>query len=398
MNGIFCTNRRKALALALVVALSSAGALAILGVLGARGAAPRTGPLKVHAGLERASGPFVRGDRLYDGHGGRAQLGGRASGALMGPLSPVAVRSADGELVAYNAWDELRTVDRDQSFSQQGIADGDALGIPSLRVHDRAGRDFPLAKGAYSAAWRDDGAIAFVKGVDPYFRAGRAYEGQVMVQDSVRGPKTAWTNQAARYVVYAWARDRLLLYRVGFGEKLELLVADRPGSIRPLADGSAIAVSPDGTRVAVVSHDGTSVRILNIATGGEASRIDLATATPPLRWVAYSGSWVDDHVVAPASAGLAVFHVGSDSLELEQVLSLDRSEFPAGVQEPRFVDEGGNEIAAVADIPPTQAAGGVSFLLQCDRIARTCERGEPAPARDWLRLVAGTRRPEEGGR
>jgi hypothetical protein len=185
---------------------------------------------------------------------------------------------------------------------------------------------------------------------------------------------------------------------VGFGEKLELLVADGPGSIRPLADGSAIASSPDTSRVAVVSQDGTNVRILNIASGREVSWLDLTTATPALRWVAYSGSWVGDHVVAPASPGLAVFHVGADSLELEQVLGLDRTTFPAGVQEPRFVDDDGNEIAAVADIPPTNSDGGASVLLQCDRIARTCERGAPAPAKDWLRLVAPTRRADEGGR
>jgi hypothetical protein len=398
MSEIFRTTRRKGLALALVAALSTAGALALLGVLGAHGAVPRTGPLSVHSGLDRPAGAFVRGDGLYDAHGGRTQLGGRASGALMGPLSPVAARSADGKLIAYSTWEELRAVDRDQSFSQQGIADNEALGIPSVRVHDDAGHDFLLAKGAYSAAWRDDGAIAFVKGVDAHFRAGRSYDGQVVVQKSVHGPETAWTDQAAHYVVYAWAGDRLLFYRVGFGEKLELLVADRPGSIRPLADGSAIAVSPDGTRVAVVSQDGTNVRVLNIATGREVSWIDLATATPPLRWVAYSGSWVEDHVVAPASAGLAVFHVGADSIELEQVLGLDRTDFPAGVQEPRFVDEAANEIAAVADIPPTQGGNGVSILLQCDRIARACERGQPAPAKDWLRLVAETRRPDEGGR
>jgi hypothetical protein len=316
----------------------------------------------------------------------------------MGPLSPVAARSADGKLVAYNTWDELRPVDSDRSFSQQGIADDEALGIPSLRIHDDAGRDFLLARGAYSAAWRDDGAVAFVKAVDPRFRAGRTYEGHIVVHKGVHGPETVWTDQPAHYVVYAWAGERLLFYRVGFGEKLELFVADRPGEVRPLADGSAIAVSPDGDRVAVVGQDGLSVRILNVATGGEQSWTDLATATPPLRWVAYSGSWVGEHVVAPASAGLAVFHVGAGSVKLEQVLGLDRAEFPAGVQEPRFVDDAGTEIAAVADIPPTHAGGGVSVLLDCDRISRTCRRGEPAPAKAWLRLVADTHRHDEGGR
>ena len=139
------------------------------------------------------------------------------------------------------------------------------------------------------------------------------------------------------------------------------------------------------------------MRVLDIATGSELSWLDVTTATTPLAWLAYSGSWVGDHIVAPASAGLAVLHVASRSLEVEQVLSLDHAQFPVGVQEPRFVDGDGNQIAASADIPPAKDGSGVSFLLQCDRITRTCERGEPAPAKDWLRLVDDTGAADEGG-
>ena len=122
--------------------------------------------------------------------------------------------------------------------------------------------------------------------------------------------------------------------------------------------------SRDGQRIALDTRAGMD---------GEIWVYDVATATPPLRWVAYSGSWVGNHIVAPASAGLAVFAVGDASLELEQVLSLDPAQFPTGVQEPRFTDDAGNEIAAVADLPPASGDGGTSFLLQCDRVARTCE-------------------------
>jgi hypothetical protein len=384
-------------AISVTIAAGAAGALVIFGVFGAHGAVPRTGPLSVQAGLENPPGAVVRGDGLVTAQGVRRQLGAPVSGAMIGPLSPVAVRSSDGKLVAYNTWQELRTVDSDQSFSQQSIADGDALGTPSVRVHDDSGKDFLLARGAYSAAWRRDGGIAFVKGSDPEFRAGRTYAGQVVVRSGIHGHDVAWTTRPAHYVVYAWAGDRLLFYRVGLGEKLELLVADGPGSIRSLADGSAIAVSPDATQVAVLSQDATNVRVLDIATGSELSWLDVTTSTPPLAWLAYSGSWVGDHIVAPASAGLAVLHVGSRSLELEQVLSLDHAQFPVGVQDPRFVDTDGNEIAATADIPPGRGSAGISFLLMCDRIARTCDRGEPAPARDWLRLVDGPAAGQEGG-
>jgi hypothetical protein len=315
---------------------------------------------------------------------------------MTGPMSPVAVRSSDGKLIAYNTWQPQRALDNEQSFSGQGVADGTVLGIPSLRVHDDAGKDFPLARGAYSAAWRQDGAIALVKAVDPQFRAGRSYTGQVVVRGSIHGNDVTWTTEPAHYVVYAWAGDRLLFYRVGLGEKLELFVADGPGKIRALADGSAIAVSPDATQVAVLSQDATNARVLEIASGRELSWLDVTTATPALAWLAYSGSWVGDHIVAPASAGLAVLHVGSRSLELEQVLGLDRASFPAGVQEPRFIDEAGNEIAAMADLPPAGGGAGVSFVLQCDRVVRSCERGASAPARDWLRPVEDTP-VDEGG-
>ena len=396
MSGILRSNRRKGLTLAFVAAISAA-ALIVLGTFGAHGAVPRTGPLSVQAGLENPPGAVVRGAGLFTGQGARSQLGAAVSGAMIGPLSPVAVQSSDGRRVVYNTWHESRTVDSDQSFSQQAIADGATLGTPSLRVHDDSGKDFLLAPGAYSAAWRHDGAIAFVRGSDPDFRAGRTYVGQVVVRSDIRGRDVAWTSEPAHYVVYAWAGDRLLFYRVGLGEKLELLVADGPGSIRPLADGSAIAISPDATRVAVLSQDATNVRVLDIATGSELSWLDVTTATPPLAWLAYSGSWVGDHIVAPASAGLAVLHVGSGSLELEQVLSLDHAQFPVGVQEPRFVDAAGNEVAATADIPPAEGSAGVSFLLLCDRVTRTCVRGEPAPAREWLRLVDRTAGAKEGG-
>jgi len=393
MKRVFGT---RTIAPAVTIVTGAIAALAIFGVFGAHGAMPKTGPLSVGAGLENPPGAVVRGDGLFTSRGVRRQLGAAVSGAMIGPLSPVAVRSSDGRSVAYNTWRELKTVDTDQSFSQQAIADGTALGTPSLRVHDDTGKDFLVARGAYSAAWRHDGAIAFVKGSDPDFRAGRSYTGPVVVRSAIHGRDAAWTSEPAHYVVYAWAGDRLLFYRVGLGEKLELLVADGPGRIRPLADGSAIAISPDATRVAVLSQDGTSVRVLDIATGSELAWLDVTTATPPVAWLAYSGSWVGDHIVAPASPGLAVLHVGSSALELEQVLSLDHSQFPVGVQGPRFVDAAGNEIAASADIPPAKSGGGVSFLLQCDRIARTCARGEPAPAREWLRLVDDTSLAEGG--
>src|SRR5256885_10246376 len=144
MKRVFGT---QAIAAAVTIVTGAAAALAIFGVFGAHGALPRTGPLSVRAGLENPPGAVVRGDGLFTGRGVRRQLGAAVSGAMIGPLSPVAVRSSDGRRVAYNTWQQLRTVDNDQSFSQQAIADGTALGTPSLRVHDDTGKDFLLARG-----------------------------------------------------------------------------------------------------------------------------------------------------------------------------------------------------------------------------------------------------------
>ena len=112
-------------------AILAVGVAAVVGfgVFGAHGAVPRTGPLSVHAGLKKPPGAVVRGTTLVDEKGARSELGAAVSGSMMGPLSPVAVRSSDGKLIAYNTWQELRAVDADRSFSAQGIKEGAALGV-----------------------------------------------------------------------------------------------------------------------------------------------------------------------------------------------------------------------------------------------------------------------------
>jgi hypothetical protein len=386
------TRRRLIAALAVASVLAAAGLL--VAALGAHGARMRTGPLLVDEARTRPPVTVVRGAEVSDATGTRRALASSVSGALMGPLAPVAVPSPDGSALAYGTWHELRHVDPQLSFSKQGIASGDALAVPVLRVHDASGGDAVLEHGAYSVAWRADGAIGYAKGVEPEFRAGRPYLAQVEVRADRRSPSVRWTTDAARYVVYAWAGARLLFYRIGEGESLALLVADGPGRIRPLADGSAIAVSPDGLRVAVLGADATTVRVLDVATGRELAWLDATTTSPVLRWLGYSGSWTGDSIVAPASSGLAVLRFDGRSLELEQALSLDRAEFPDGVQEPRFADDAATEIVATADVPPMRGDGGKSFFLDCDRVTRTCDRSDGAAGTEWARVVFNPSRPE----
>ncbi|MGB2952451.1 MAG: hypothetical protein WBB74_03530 [Gaiellaceae bacterium] len=386
-----------------VAALAAVALLAVVAVginaLTASGGRPANGPLRVTRSSSQPPGAFVRANGVFD-LGGRAHadLGARVSGALTGPLSPVAVSSPDGRYVAYSSWFAPREIDNSRSFSKQGIRPGDVLGTPALRLYDsRTGTDSMLEHGAYSVAWRADGTLAFVRGVSPRLRAGSDFLGEIVVRDSLRGPTKQWTSEPGRYVVYGWAGTRLVAYRIGQGEELELLVLNGPGQVRSLGAADIVALSPDGTRVFVVARDRRHLRVLRLADGSEAAQLDLSETNPPLEWAAYSGAWSNGRVVAPVSAGLAVFDVDAETIALEQVLSLDRDAYPAGMQEPRFADDQGNEIVATVDLPPRGPEPAQTFFLDCDRVARTCERGDSAPARDWLRLVGNPSRPLKGG-
>ena len=383
-----------------IAAVAALGFAAVgINALSASGGRPATGPLRVARTAAQPRGAYVRANGVFGlGSRARGELGAPISGALMGPLSPVAVRSPDGRYLAYNSWFEPRPLDNEQSLSKQGIRPGDVLGTPSLRLYDsRTGADSMLEHGAYSLAWRDDGTIAFVQGVSPSLTAGGQYLGQVFVRQALHGPATQWTTQAARYVVYGWAGTSLVVYRIGTAEQLELLALDGPGRVRSLGLGSVVALSPDGAQAFVVARDQRHVRVVRIGDGSETANLDLSQTNPPLEWAAYSGAWSRDRVVAPVSAGLAVFDVTADAIALDQVLTLDRDDYPAGVQEPRFADAQENEIVATVDLPPRGTEPAQTFFLDCDRVARTCERGAAAPAREWLRRVANPSRPLEGG-
>src|SRR5207237_3602019 len=135
------------------------------------------------------------------------------------------------------------------------------------------------------------------------------YLSEVVVRSSPRAAGVVWSAVPAHYVVYGWAGGHLIVYRVGEDEEIDTLALDGPGRARLLAAGSVVAVSPDGGRVFVLGPDNRHVRVLRVGDGGEVASLDPADADPSIQWVAYSGSWVGDHVVAPAIAGLVVFRV-----------------------------------------------------------------------------------------
>jgi hypothetical protein len=380
-----------------------ASALVAIGVtinaLTVSGTPLRSGPLRISGPLKGSPGPYVRGSGFYASGGGRAALADSVFAPLVGGLSPVAVPSPDGRYLAYNSWRPARPVDQGRSFSQQGIRPGDLLGTPSVRLYDTvSGKDTLLENGGTSVAWRGDGAIADVRGSEPGFRAGSDYTGQIVVHGSVRGPAQRWSVDAARYVVYGWAANRLIAYRIGQGEQIETVVLDGPGRVRSLADGPVVALSPDGESALVTSADGQSVRLLRVADGAETATLDVASSGAGVSRVGYSGSWTGDVAAAPADAGIVLFRMREGSIAVEQVLGLDPGQFPAGVESPELVGDSGDEIVAVAERPPANGDPALNVLLDCDRVTRTCRQGDAAPATDWVRVVRDPSRPKKGGR
>ena len=306
---------------------------------------------------------------------GPARLASPPVAPLAGWLTPAAVPSSDGRYLAYNTWRELRPDDPALSWSDQGIEPGDPLATPSIRLYDAATRtDAVFEPGAFSLAWRSDGALAYFKGAERDYRAGRPYEGDVVVRASLDAPPEIWSPAKARYVVAAWARQRLVAYREGEGEALDVVVFDGPGRMRVLAHDSAlVAISPDGRRAFVERGpaDGPpAVLVVDVADGTEKAALDLTTVDPAVGAVNYAGDWRADRVVASSASGLAVFRVRPGSIELERTLVTAEGQ---ALAEPRFADPSGQRVAAWA----SKAEGGV--FLDCDLFEGRCEQTVPLP-------------------
>jgi hypothetical protein len=263
---------------------------------------------------------YVAGNRAYGlpDRRGAVQLDSAVDATLVATLSPAAVLDPSRRRLAYNAW---------------------ARGGPAIRVHEPAsGRDRILDTGAFSLAWRGDGAIAYVKtlrrSLDP--RRERTH-GHVVVRADVAAPPIRWTERGRHYMVAAWARDRLLAYRIPTAEGRwpDLLAFDGPGRARALARRSGlVALSPDGGR-ALVTRYGASpalVRVVSVAQGTEKARLRLSDGT---QWITESGSWDGSLVTAKAEPGLVVLRLGASQIGVEQVLRIDRAIYPLGVFEPQ---------------------------------------------------------------
>lgn len=278
------------------------------------------------------------------------RLGGVVDATLLGTLTPAAV-PAPGRAgaIAYTS-----------SLAR----------IPVIRVHEPSmRRDAIVDKSALSVAWGEPG-LAYVKAPRARVGAASRYLGHVIVRQAPRARPLRWTAAPGRYVVAAWARRRLLVYRLRLSWP-DLLVFDGPRRVRRLARaGALVAVSPDGRRAFVSTYGAQppAVRVLDVATGHEDARLRLGSQG--VRWVIESGSWVGDYVVAPASTGVVVFRVRPSRISIEQILRFRSDAFP--VLEPRL-DAAGRQILARAELAPRprEPIPGAQ-LLRCDRRTLHC--------------------------
>lgn len=322
-------------------------------------------------------GLFTVGNRLY-GLPGRSpvQLAGAPVTPLAGWMSPAAAQSSDGRYVAYNVWRKLRADDPTRSWSDQGIEPGDALAAPQIRLVDlELGQDELLADGAYSVAWRADGALAYARGVERAYRAFMPYETELVVR-ARDGAEQRWSAHRAQYVAVAWAANSLIAYRISAGEHVDTLVFGRPGRERLLVEGgTVVALSPDGSKAFVEEGAASGrphVRVVDVTTG------ETQAALPLREGLSYAGDWSRDLVVARGRTGLVVFRVHDGAIAVVQELAIDQ-----GAKEPRFTGPLGMEVVASKD-----TLRGTVFL-RCDRKTRRCDE----LPRESGRLVYNPSRP-----
>jgi hypothetical protein len=335
------------------------------------GSAPETPERSAAA---RPRGVYAVGSHVFGLQGKRAvKLAGPPVAPLAGWLTPAGAPSPDGRYLAYNAWKELRRDDPALSWADQGIEPGDPLATPSIRLYEpSSGADAVLEDGAFSLAWRADGALAYFKGAERDYRAGIPYAGDVFVRQAPGAQPVKWSAERARYVVVGWAGRTLMGYREREGEALDVVAFDEPGRMRILApDAGLVAISPDGRRAVVEqgpAQGRPSVRILEIASAAVVARLDLTRVDPGVGTVGYAGDWHGDRVVASSASGLAFFRVGPNAIKLERATRVPGP----SLAEPRFADAARHVIAWAST-----RRGGI--LVDCERTTARCDRFRPIP-------------------
>jgi hypothetical protein len=377
------SRRGKAIALLAAMTLAALVGVGVAQPMGSTGTGVDVRTATVERATGRAKGLFVAAGRV-DGTRSAA-LAGTASSPLSGWIAPVAVPTADGGQLVYSTWQELRAQDPELSWSKQGIHPGDALGRPTLRVHNfDSGRDEVVEDNSFSAAVRSDGAIAYVRGTAAY-RAFRNFTDDLVVRSSLSARPVVWSTEPAEYVAAAWAGDTLLAYRIDEGEQLDVLALDGPKEQRVLMpDANLVAVSPDGTQAFLADEANLpgSVSVVNVADGTTAATLDLGSLNEGIRWAAYGGSWSSDLVAAPTNAGIAVFAVGPGAISLRELMKGD-------LVEPQFT--GDTEHVVVRG---DEGFGEGTTALECELATAICLAQETEPVSAWLHPAYNPSRPK----
>ena len=370
-----------------------AAAALVFHLVAASGVTARSGRLIVHRGVVGPPAPEIRGDVLVRPGEPAQRLATAASAPLVGTQGPVAALSPDGKLVAYNSFRWNREIDWRKSFADEGIQTGDPLGVPTIRLRDLATRrETVLEPGSQSLAWRGDGALAYVRGSPPAYRANLPFQAEVVVR-TPDGRMAVWTSEPDRYEILGWAGQALLVQRSFPGGAPDIVAMAGPSESHVVATSSLfIAISPDGANVLVepspAEVDHPRIRLVRVADGSELASLPVEDARDPvtgdhLAFVYGPGDWRGDHAVVASETGLLVLHTG-ETLQIEQVLRLEDAARPNGsLFEPRFADD--RTIVAWGGLPESKQPMAVQYA--CDRFALSCTRSAPAAPTNVPRLV-----------
>lgn len=324
---------------------------------------------------------WAMGREVYGLAGEPQKLGGVVHSPLAGTYSPAAVPNpTNPRLLAYSSFFKKR---------------------PVIKVHNlHSGADSVLDEGAYSLAWNRDGSLAYFKGLKARVRDPARHLGHVVVRRSAESRPVRWTEDAGRYIVSAWGADRLVVHELTQGWP-NLVVFDGPKRQRVLAEGAVlVALSPDGRRAFIAREPdpAPTVSVVDVANGREIAAFKFSREVDPIRgerisYVADSGAWVGEKVIAAVTGGLAVFHVDGNEIALEELLGVDPEAFPLGLAEPKS-DETGRYVVAVAELmQKPRAPVSRTALMECDLVEQLCVLGRSAPSYQPPRPVYNPSRP-----
>ena len=336
----------------------------------------------------------IVGRRLYAGSdpiSADLAAGERLQPEIAASLVPLAVREdAVTDVVVYSTW---RSSAPDLPAGAATRPEPVTVGRPSIRVwRGVGGTDDLVADGAYAPAVGPNGVIAYAKGVAAERRTDGPYLARIVV-GSLDSPSTSWwTTTPGRYVPVAWAGSQLLAYVIGEDDSLELQAFSGPDSSRTLMrSATLIAVSPDGTQVAVAERQGT-IALVDVESGGIADAVGLRGTGdgPDPGVVRPGGGWRGTRIVASTARGLVVL----DTAPTLHVAAFHPSTkaMPGGISEPQFVND--DTVIGTARLPDGTSTAtppetrAPTALVVCTLSASSCARGSIGPTtfawRQWV--------------